>query len=181
MNPEADRIAAKSYWRGDEEEQIKSQEGTWVWDDVPVIWTCPYCVFFQVWLSGLQTSSVALKFCDLPRAQCLCSSHSTWLSYTTTVSISGFRNMTWQNTHYQVGHLYIVCVKNQTKECSTKGWVLLSNILSSQGQHEGETSFGYQQILSNSKISTGCCDSELFTMQLTTWGRNACCHYGQKF
>lgn len=115
MNPEADRIAAKSYWRGDEEEQIKSQEGTWVWYDVPVIWTCPSCVFFQVWLSGLQTSSVALKFCDLPRAQCLCSSHSTWLSYNTTVSISGFGNMTWQNTHYQVGHLYIVCVKKTNK------------------------------------------------------------------
>lgn len=35
-------------------------------------------------------------------------------------------------------------------------------------KHKGETSFGYQQTLSNSKIRTGCCDSELFTMQLTT-------------
>lgn len=47
MNPEADRIVAKSYRRGDEEEQIKSQEGTWVWDDVLVIWTCPSCGFFS--------------------------------------------------------------------------------------------------------------------------------------
>lgn len=53
---------------------------------------------------------------------------------------------------------------NHMQECSTNAWALLSSILSSQRQHEGETSFGHQQPLSNLKISAGCCDSELFTV-----------------
>lgn len=144
--------------------------------DLLILW-----IFF--WLSGPQTFSVALKFCDLPQTHCLCSCHSTLPSCASTVPVSGFRNMTckvhvikWaihtlfvsKNTYKEsredTDGTCVLLSPNQTEECSTKDRALLSDILSSQRQHKGEIAFGYQQTLSNLKISTGCCDSELFTM-----------------
>lgn len=122
----------------------------------------------------------ALKFSDLPQTHCLCSSRSTWPLCTSTVPVPGFRNMTCKVRIIK----WVICtlfVSKSTHKKSRKErdgtWMLLSpnqtrvfcqrlgsNILSSQRQHEGELSFGYQQPLSNSGISTGCCDSEVFTM-----------------
>lgn len=165
MSSEADRIEAKRNWRGDEEEQIKSQERSWVRHHVPVIQTYPFCVFFQAWLSGLQTSSVELKFCHLSQTHCLCSSHSTWPSCTSTVPVSGFRSMTckvciikrvirtWflsENTYEESRKerdgTWPLLSPNQSRECSTKDRDLPSNILSSRRERERET-FGYQQPL----------------------------------
>ena len=78
--------------RGNEKEQIKSQEKEMRQASCSCDMDLCILCFAQVWLSGFRTSSVELKFCHVAWPHSLCSFCSTWLSCPSILPVPGFRN-----------------------------------------------------------------------------------------